>query len=64
LNIDLEDRERRVDLDALFKRTRRLIDIAGDATQTTQARCAASFELILAGSALLELTQPPRAPLR
>ena len=52
-----------MDLDALFKRTRRLIDIAGDATQTTHARCAASFELILAGSALLELTRVPNARL-
>ena len=63
MNIDLKDRECRVDLDALFKRTRRLIDIAGDATQTTHARCAASFELILAGSALLELTRVPNARL-
>ena len=63
MNFDHKERERRVAVDALFKRTGRLIDIAGDATQTTDARCAASLELILVGSALLELTRPPNARL-
>jgi hypothetical protein len=63
LNTLLKEKERRVVLDALFRRTGRLIDIVGDATQTTDARRAASRELVLVGSALLELTRPPSARL-
>ncbi len=59
MKTERKEKERRDSLAALFELTERLVEIVGDATQTVDARCAASRKLFLTGSALLERTRPP-----